>query len=431
MKTAFVLGGYGLIGARCVRALKGAGFRVVGVGRSMTAGRRSDPGIDWIACNIARAEASDWARDLRGADVVVNAAGALQDGLRDDLTGIHETAIAQLVKGLAGSRARIIQISAARARVDAPTEFLRSKARGDALLMGSSCDWVVLRPVLAIGAEAYGGTALLRALAAFPLIEPRTLPEARIQTVTVDDIAAAVVVAATGAIASRTLADLTEDGGQSLSELTRAIRAWQGFAPWRASIPVPRALLRAVGLGADALGWLGWRAPLRSAALRTLRDGVTGDPGPWLAAGGAPMRSLAEMLAALPATMQERWFARMFLLLPLAVGGLAAFWTLSGAIGLARVDAAAAVLTDRGFADGMARALVIGGSFADLALGVAVLVRPWARGACLGMVALSLGYMGGAAIWAPDLWVDPLGPMVKVAPGILAALLTAAMLEDR
>lgn len=431
MKTAFVLGGYGLIGAACVRALKGAGFRVVGVGRSLSAGRRSDPGIDWIACDIARAEADDWARDLRGADVVANAAGALQDGLRDDLTGIHETAIARLLDGLAGSRARIIQISAAGARLNAPTEFLRGKARGDALLMGADCDWVVLRPVLAIGAEAYGGTALLRALAAFPVLEPRAMAEARIQTVAVDDIAAAVAAAAAGAIPSRTLADLTEGADQSLSALTRAIRAWQGFAPWRVSVRVPRTALRAVGLGADALGWLGWRAPLRSTGLRTLADGVTGDPGPWLAAGGAPMRPLAETLAALPATMQDRWFARMFLLLPVAVGGLAAFWTLSGAIGLARLDAAAAVLTDRGFSDALARALVIGGSLGDLALGLAVLVRQWARRACLGMVALSLGYMGGAAIWAPDLWLDPLGPMVKVAPGILAALLTAAMLEDR
>lgn len=431
MKTAVVLGGYGMIGSACMRALRGGGFRVVGVGRSQAAGRRSDPGAEWLARDIAHASAADWARDLAAADVVVNASGALQDGLRDDLHAIHETAIARLIEGLAGSGALFVQISAAGAGPDASTEFMRGKARGEALLAASDLDWVILRPTLVIGAQAWGGTALLRAAAAFPLIDLQVMPDARIQTVATEDVAGAVLQAAKGAVPARTAADLTSPETRSFAEVARMVRAWQGFAPRRWALRVPGLALRALGLAADAAGLLGWRAPLRSTALRALQDGVTGDTGPWLAAGGAPCRGLDDTLAALPPSMQERWFARLYLLLPAALICLSAFWVASGLIGIVQRDAAQAVLTDRGLPAGFAAVCVLGGGALDLALGLALLARPWARAACLGTAALSLAYMAGAVIWAPDLWADPLGPMVKVAPGVMLSLILAALLEDR
>ena len=74
---------------------------------------------------------------------------------------------------------------------------------------------------------------------------------------------------------------------------------------------------------------------------------------------------------------------------------------------------------------------VLGGAFADIALGLMVLWRRWARVACLGMIALSLGYLVAGTIWTPDLWADPLGPFVKVLPGILAAWVLHSILESR
>lgn len=51
-----------------------------------------------------------WKITLREADVVVNASGALQDGLRDDLRAIHETALARIGEALAGSETLFVQI---------------------------------------------------------------------------------------------------------------------------------------------------------------------------------------------------------------------------------------------------------------------------------------------------------------------------------
>lgn len=430
MAKAVVFGAYGLIGAACLRALREAGFETLGVGRSEKAARRVDPAGDWAFLDLSRARAEDLRPLLAGADVAVNAAGALQEGPRDDLTGIHESFVAELVKALEGGT-RLVQISAAGVSEAAPTEFFRSKARGDRRILESDADWVVLRPTLVVGAQAYGGTALLRAAAGLPLIFPRLLPEAPVQTVWVEDLAQAVVQAARREIPSGLVAEITEPQARGLAETTLVFRRWLGLPPPRLSFTLPRPLLGLIGRGADLLGRLGWRSPLRSNALLSLEQGVTGSPEAWAAAGGRPCRPLEETLARIPATIQELWFARLYLLSPLAIGVLSIFWLLSGAIGLWRFETAREVLTARGFSPGAAGFAVGGGALADLALGAAILVRPWARRAALGMIAVSLAYLFGATIFAPGLWADPLGPLVKVLPAMIPALFVAALLEER
>jgi uncharacterized protein YbjT (DUF2867 family) len=196
LQKVVVLGGYGLIGFACLQALKADGFGTTAIGRSKRGALRGDPDTIWIFRNIASTKPSDWAEILKEADVVVNASGALQDGARDDLAAIHEAAIASLISALEGKPVRFIQISAAGVSETAPTEFFRSKLRGDRLLMQSSLDWVLLRPALVISPDAHGGTALLRAAASLPLRFPEDIASSPIQTVSVFDVASAVVQAA-------------------------------------------------------------------------------------------------------------------------------------------------------------------------------------------------------------------------------------------
>lgn len=431
MRRAIVLGGYGLIGAACMRALTAADFAVIGIGRSRRAALTADPAAAWVIRDITAIGVSEWREMLAGVDVVVNAAGVLQDGARDDLEAIHVTALSRLVEAAAGLPLRIVQISAAGVAHGASTEFFRSKARGDAILAKRAGDWVILRPVLVLSPEAYGGTALLRGVAGLPWVLPRVLPKARVQTVHVDDLAAAVVAAARGDVPAGLIADLTEAEGHGFAELVDRIRHWQGFSAPLFRPPLPAIVLRLIGKGADLLGHLGWRSPLRSTALQALADGIRGDPAAWRAAGGKPCRPLAATLAALPATRQERLFARLYFVLPLAIATLSAFWVASGLITLVRPAATMAVLEGRGLPVWIAGAAVFGGALADIGLGLAILWRPAARGAAAGMVGLSACYLLGSMAVAPDLWLDPLGPMVKVIPGMVLAGLTALMLEAR
>lgn len=431
MLKAIVLGGYGLIGSACMRALAQSGFDVVGLGRSHKAAETADATAQWIIRDIPTISVADWRDILTGVDVVVNASGALQDGLLDDLEAIHVTAISRLAQAAADLPVKVIQISAAGVSEQASTAFFRTKARGDAALMSAMQNWVILRPTLLMAPQAYGGTAVLRAAAAVPLVHPVILPDAQIQTVHIDDVTAAVVSAAKGDIPAGTIADLTETKARNLPDLIAEIRSWQGWPAPRVSLRLPGFCVSAVGWIADVLGYLGWRSPLRTTALQVLSDGVRGDPQAWATAGGRPCRSLADTLLHLPSTRQERLYARAYLALPVAIGVLALFWLLSGIITLFDPQGAMAVLTERNAPRWMVTPSVIGGAFADIFLGFAILYRPWTRQASLGMIALSAVYLLGGLALAPDLWSDPLGPMIKVFPGIALALIVWLMVEDR
>ncbi|MFN3954768.1 MAG: SDR family oxidoreductase [Pararhodobacter sp.] len=431
MRKAIVLGGYGLIGAACMRELAGAGFEVTGVGRSQRAALASNPSASWRIHDIARIGVAEWRALLSDAQVVVNAAGALQDGGRDDLEAIHVSAVEKLVKAAAGLALRIIHISAAGVSDTASTTFFRTKARGDAIIASRAEDWVILRPALVLAPDAYGGTALLRAVAALPLIQPQVLPETRVQTVCIADVAAAVLAAARGEVPSHTIADLAEPDARSFGALVAAIRRWQGYGVARFRPAIPETLLMLAARVADGLGHLGWRSPLRTTAIIALRDGIRGEPSAWQAAGGQRCRALQETLALLPATRQERLFARAYFALPLAIAVLALFWLLSGLITLLDPARAMALLSGRGAPAWLAGLAVFGGVAADIGLGVAILWRAWVRPAALGMLGLSALYLTTSLFAAPDLWADPLGPMVKVFPGMALAGLVWLMMEDR
>ncbi|MEM7752499.1 MAG: SDR family oxidoreductase [Pseudomonadota bacterium] len=425
-----VLGGYGLIGAAIVRRLMAEGHKVTAIGRSDKI-RNKPQATDWHFFNIGRQSVGGWRAALSGVDAVVNASGALQDGARDNLTAIHETALAQLGEALQGSAARVVQISAAGVSDQASTAFFRSKARGEAALVASGVDVTILRPTLVIAPTAYGGTALLRAAASMPWILPKVLPNTRVQCVHIDDLTAAVVDAVEGRLATNAPIDVTGADTVALPDLLSRMRRWMGFDDAKLTPPVPSFAIKALSFVADVAGHLGWRAPLRSTAVTVLRDGVTGDATALARAGGNPCRALDEVFATLPATTQDRWFARAFLLLSIAILTLSLFWIVSGLIALWHPSSATQVLSARGMPAAPALTLVIGGAILDIALGAAVLIRRWAKHACQGMILLSLAYLAGAIVFAPDLWADPLGPMVKVVPTIVLTLFTLAFLDDR
>lgn len=401
------------------------------MGRSLVAAKLSGLEIDWHLADLTRVSPSDWRSWLTGVDVVVNAAGALQDGGGDKLERIHVDLLRNLTTGAAGLPVRIVQISAAGVTTEASTEFFRSKARGDALLSQSGLDHVILRPSLVLAREAYGGTALLRAAAALPVVQPRLFPNAPIQTVALDDVAAAVVRAAQGQVPNGTNADLTEKTVHSFAELIDKIRTWQGYPAPLLRPALPSIVLCALSRIADLTGHLGWKSPLRSTALRALQVGITGDPTLWEELGAPPCRALEQTLREMPATRQERLFARAYLAIPLAIVTLSVFWIASGLVPFLNLEGTVQILTARDVSNGLALFTVVGGAIGDVTLGLAILWRRWTRRAALGMILLSCGYILGSVIFAPDLWLDPLGPMVKVLPGLTLAALVALLVEER
>lgn len=172
--------------------------------------------------------------------------------------------------------------------------------------------------------------------------------------------------------------------------------------------------------------------PIRSTALAELRRGVTGDPQPWITATGIEPASLKSTLSRLPATVQEKWFARLYLLKPLILGVLVLFWMVSGIIPLTvAFDAASAILTAHGTPLFMAQAITVASSLADIAIGAAIAFRRTSRVGLIAGITLSVAYMASAAIIAPSLWLEPLGALVKTGPAIVLMLVALAVMGER
>jgi uncharacterized protein YbjT (DUF2867 family)/uncharacterized membrane protein len=427
-----VVGGYGLIGLEVVRALREAGMEVTGFGRRPELGRRLMPDVRWLGGDLSRMTRADqWAAALSGIDAVVNASGALQSGAKDDLTLAQDHAIRALVAACEiGGVTRFVQISAPGAAADASTAFLRTKASADAALRMSKLDWTILKPGLVISTNSFGGTTLIRMLAAFPLVLPLVLAQARIQTVAASDVAEAVRKAVVGEVATRRDYDLVEDAPHSLADVVGLMRLWAGWKPPAMRLELPRWVGAIAAWGADLAGWLGWRSPLRSTALKVLAEDVLGDPGPWRQASGRRLSSLPETLMKLPSTAQERVFGRAQLVFPLLVLVLAGFWLATGLIGFWQTDRAQADLPSSIPPD-VARNLVLGGSIVDVLVGLGLLVRRWTQPAAWASILLSLGYLAAGTWLTPDLWADPLGPFVKVLPAMALALAVAALAGER
>lgn len=425
-----VIGAYGLIGGYLATRLVRDGHAVAGAGREVVVARRRMPYVKWIRADLARMDIGAWRAALAGVDAVVNCAGALQDGPRDDLHAVHVTGVMALADACAEAGVRrFVQISAAGIEGGA-SAFGRTKGEAEDALRRSGLDWVILRPGLVLAPAAYGGSALLRGLAAFPGCIPAAHADAVVQVVSVEDVAEAVARAVAPETSGRIAIDLVASQRTTLGQVLEALRAWLGVAPapvWS----IPPFMVRSGAKLADALAWLGWRSPMRTAAVAQLAGGVCGEAGDCERKLGFAPCALPDILAGWPSGAQERWFARLYFVKPLGLGVLAAFWMASGVIGIVDHAAAAAALTAAGFGVAPAQGVVLGGGMVDIALGALACHRRTAPGALRGMMLVSAAYLAGATLWRPDLWIDPLGPLVKVIPAAVLALAALAMMDER
>ena len=159
--------------------------------------------------------------------------------------------------------------------------------------------------------------------------------------------------------------------------------------------------------------------------------GAIGDNSEWLRVTGIVPRSLDEALAAHPASVQERWFARLYLLKPLAIGVFIVFWIMTGVISLTSGWDHAVRIMEQTAADQFAEATVIAGALTDLAVAALILFRRTAKLGLILALLVSLGYILAGSLLLPVLWSDPLGPMMKVWPILALNLLCLAILDER
>jgi uncharacterized protein YbjT (DUF2867 family) len=437
LRKILVLGASGLIGRFVTDDLRARGFAVTGMARRYSPSQQASP-LD-LAIPVMSMDAGALARLIREReiDVVVNCLGVLQDGPGSDTGAVHRDFVARLLQAIrdSGRVVRLIQISIPGAAADDRTAFSMTKREAERLIAASGIAFAILRPGLVIAPSAYGGSALLRALAALPIQLPTEETATPFQPVAVADIAATIAWLAgrdsTDEATNAVVWDLMQPQPATLGGVIEHFRQSFGTAN------IPRITLPAftLTLGArlgDLASWLGWMPPMRSTAIAELRRGVSGDPRAWMLATGIVPKTLALAVGARSATIQDKWFARLFLVKALVIASLAAFWTLSGFIALViSYDAAANILSSHGFPPGLVAPVTILTSLMDMTIGVLIAFRRSCAAGLIAGVVVSLGYMLGAAILTPDLWIEPLGALVKTGPAIVLMLVALLTLDNR
>jgi uncharacterized protein YbjT (DUF2867 family) len=424
-----VVGASGLIGSAVCARLAARGDGIVSIVH-----RPADLGLvaaEVVPIDLTVATEADWAAPLSGVDAVVNCAGLFQDSPGQSTRGVHAAGAAALFRACerAGVR-RVIHISAVGVDRATPTQFSRTKLAGDEALMERDVDWVILRPSVVIGRAAYGGSALMRALAAAPFapVMPGTGP---LQIVHLDDVVDAVMFFLRPDVPVRRAFEVVGPRTWTFDEAIALLRRWLRWPPARrVRMPAPLAAL-IYKLG-DAVSLLGWRPPARTTARQEILRGATGDPAPLARATGREPSDLAAALIAEPSSVQERWFARLYLLKPLVFGILSLFWIATGLIAVGPGwEQGVWLLREGGMTHGLAEATVVAGAAADICIGICIAFRRTTRHALYAALAISLAYAVIGSVLVPRLWIDPIGPLLKIFPIAVLILVAIAIHEDR
>jgi uncharacterized protein YbjT (DUF2867 family) len=427
-RRVLLLGARGLIGSAVLARFVAESVAVRAVARQRTRGADSHT-VEWRSLDLSQLiEPAAWRPHLEGVDAVVNCAGVLQGG---DAQAVHVDSARALYAACASAGVRrVVHLSAIGVDRGAISEYSATKRAGEEALMATELDWVVLRPSVVVGRAAYGGSALFRGLAALPVV--LELPDAGpMQVVQLDELVATIVALSRHGAPARVALDVAGPERLALPAIVDIFRRWLRLPPaphWR----VPRWLAACGFALGDVVRRLGWRPPVGAVARRELARGAIGDPSAWRELVAIEPARLEAALAREPASVQERWFARMYFLKAAVLVVLALFWIATGLISLTvGWEEGLSYLVEGGIPDRFAAAGVIAGALADIAIGVGLAMRRTARGALWAAVAISVFYMIAGSFVLPRLWLDPVGPMLKIWPIIVLNFVALAIVDDR
>jgi uncharacterized protein YbjT (DUF2867 family) len=436
-RKILVLGASGLIGRFVTDDLRARGHQVIGVARRLSVSQKAAASdLEMPVLSMDSASLARLLRD-REIDLIVNCLGVLQDGPGSDTRAVHRDFVARLLQAISesGRAIRFVHISIPGTAEGDRTAFSQTKREAERLIIASGVTYAILRPGFVIAPSAYGGSAMLRALAAFPIDLPAKEAATPFQPVAVEDIAATIAWLAKRDINDEAVAavawDLMQPQPVTLGHVIEQFRRSFGTAN-TPRITLPALMLNLGAKLGDLASRLGWTPPMRSTAIAELRRGVQGDPSAWMMATGIVPTTIDQSVGRRTATIQDKWFARLFLVKAPTIASLTVFWVASGFIALAlSYDAAVAILASHRFPPSLVGPVTVGSSLMDMTIGILIAFRRTCAAGLIAGIAVALGYMIGSAILTPDLWIEPLGALVKTGPAIVLMLVALLTLDNR
>lgn len=244
MRKILILGGTGFVGRSLCQQLvsRWPGAHLVVPTRRPAHGQaiRHLPGVELMRADVH--DAAQLGALVRSCDAAVNLVAILH-GRAADFARVHVALPATLARALEGAGTpRLVHVSALGASLQAPSNYLRSKAEGEASLQqAAGLALTRLRPSVIFGAHDRF-LNLFASLQAWSPLLPLAGREARFQPVWVEDVAAAIVAALQDPATAGRCYECVGPEVMTLGEIVRAAGQWSGHA--RPQIGLPR--------------WAGW-----------------------------------------------------------------------------------------------------------------------------------------------------------------------------
>jgi len=412
-----VTGASGMIGRAVLRRLLAAGHTVRATCRRPPA--QAQDGVEWLAADMGELRhPDDWQALLDDVDVVINTVGIFRDGPGQSMDVVHHLAPGALFEACMGlPDCRVIHVSAVGATVDAPTAYWRTKALGDAALMRSTLDWVIVQPSLVYARDGISSLVFLRMAASTPMFYPADAGD--VQPIHLDDLADLLVKLVEAREVTRRIIPAVGPRALPFRDYLLTLRGGMGIHS-TTPVPVP-ALLTA--FAASIAAYLP-DSLLRPDSLTMLRRGNTADSAAVGTLLGRPLRDPTTFAAA-----GLRAGAAVAAWRPLARLALAVVWLWTAWVTLAMPAAGLALLAETRLPQSWHWPTLLVGGTVDALFGVLTLVRP-RRTLWLAQITLILTYTAIITITAPHWWLHPFGPVSKNLP-ILALLFLLYQIEER
>lgn len=223
-----VYGGSGFLGRHVVRALAKRDYRIrVAVRRPDLAFHLQPLGrvgqIHAVQANLRDAASVEGA--ARGAHVLINLVGLLQESGRQRFDSIHSFGAEQVALAASAHGARMVHVSAIGADENSPAAYARTKAVAERLVLAAQPQAVIMRPSVLFGPEDdffNRFAALARFSPVLPLIGGG---HTKFQPAFVGDVAQAIAEAAEGRLRAGTIYELGGPEVRTFKELMQFMLA--------------------------------------------------------------------------------------------------------------------------------------------------------------------------------------------------------------